>query len=118
MIHKDGVFGRWIGHKSRDFMSEVNAFVKETQTALASPSTTWERLQQKDSQVRSGPSLDTKPARALILDSSLQNWEMLFMSHPAHDISLQQPERAETDDKWMEKSTTAERQDYTTWPSP
>ena len=88
-------------------MNEVNTFVKVAQRVPASPSTTWEELQQKDGQVGSGPLPDTKPARALILDFSASRTErytcLLFISHPAHGISLQQPEQAGTDDKWMEK---------------
>lgn len=34
MLFGDGLFGRWLGHETRTFMNEINAFTQEPQSDL------------------------------------------------------------------------------------
>lgn len=45
MVLGDGAFGRYLGHKGRAFMSEINFPIKETPTDLIGPFTMQNKTQ-------------------------------------------------------------------------
>ena len=95
MILEDGVIGIWLGQKGGALMNGISILIQEApESSLASP-TIWghkEKLAIYEPGRRLSP--DTESAGVSILEfpaaRMVRNKLLLFISHPVHDILLEQ----------------------------